>query len=244
MRIFSRLRMIFNAKANSALDRAEDPREILDYAYAEQKQLLARTKRGLVDVATSKAQLTRQAKSLRDQVPKVEEQAGRALDAGREDLARIALERKQTILAELEDLEVQVTEIGEDERRLTQTEQQLAVRIEEFRTRRDVVSARYTAAKAQVRIRESFTGVSGEFADLSMALGRAVEKTERMHARAEAIEGLIDTGALALPTAGEDHVEEELGRIQVESVVEEELNELKARRETESDPPALKSGDG
>ena len=243
MRILSRLMMIFNAKANSALDRAEDPREILDYAYAEQKQLLARTKRGLVDVATSKAQLTRQAKSLRDQVPKVEEQAGRALDAGREDLARIALERKP-ILAELEDLEVQVTEIGEDERRLTQTEQQLALRIEEFRTRRDVVSARYTAAKAQVRIREAFTGVSGEFADLSMALGRAVEKTERMHARAEAIEGLIDTGALALPTAGEDRVEEELGRIRVESVVEEELNELKAKRDAESGPPALKSGDG
>ncbi len=39
MKIISRLMMLFKAKANSALDRVEDPREIMDYAYAEQKHL-------------------------------------------------------------------------------------------------------------------------------------------------------------------------------------------------------------
>ena len=242
MRLLPRLLMIFKAKANSALDRAEDPVETMDYAYAEQKQLLARTKRGLVDVATSKAQLTRQAQSLRTRVSKIEDQAGRALDAEREDLARTVLERKQTILAELEQLEVQIAEVQDDERKLTQTEQQLAARIEEFRTQRDIVSARYTAAKAQVRVKEAFTGVSGEFVDLSMALGRAVEKTDRMQARANAIGELIDSGTLALPIGGEDRVEEELGEIRVQSAAEDELDALKAARRGDAKPPALNTG--
>ena len=73
MSIFSRLLMVFKAKANSALDRVEDPRQMMDYAYEEQKQLLAKTKRGLVDVATSKALLQKQAETLRGKVHKVED---------------------------------------------------------------------------------------------------------------------------------------------------------------------------
>ena len=241
MKIISRLMMLFKAKANSALDRVEDPREIMDYAYAEQKQLLVKTKRGLVDVATSKAQLSRQAQSLRARVPKLEDQARRALDANREDLARIALERRQTIRSELEQLDVQVADVAEDERRLSQTEQQLAVRIDEFRSRRDIVAARYTAAKAQVRVKEAFTGISGEFADLSLALGRAVEKTERMQDRANAIGELIESGSLALPIGGHDTVEAELSRVQVVSTVDAELKALKAGERLDPGPPALDS---
>lgn len=242
MKIVSRLMLVFRAKANSALDRVEDPREMMDYAYAEQKQLLVKTKRGLVDVATSKAQLARQAQSLRARVPKLEDQARRALDSNREDLARIALERRQTIRSELEQLDVQVAEVAEDERRLSQTEQQLAVRIDEFRTQRDIVSARYTAAKAQVRVKEAFTGISGEFADLSLALGRAVEKTERMQDRANAIGELIETGSLALPIGGRDRVEDELSQLEVVSTVDAEIRALKAGRYLDSDPPALDKG--
>ncbi|HIC68516.1 MAG TPA: PspA/IM30 family protein, partial [Candidatus Latescibacteria bacterium] len=238
----SRLLMVFKAKANSALDRVEDPRQMMDYAYEEQKQLLVKTKRGLVEVATSKALLQKQAETLRGKVHKVEDQARRALGAGREDLARIALERKHTITAQIVEMDQQVTEVGEDERRLTETEQQLAMRIEEFKTRRDVVSARYTAAKAQVRINEAFTGVSGEFADLSMALGRAVEKTERMQARAGAIGSLIESGALALPGEGSDRVEQELAKVTVERAIDDDMAALKAELEEGDGPPALKSG--
>ena len=235
MGFLSRLLIVFKAKANRALDRAEDPTEMMDYAYAEQQQLLVRTKQGLVEVATSKVQLKKQAENLRKQLSKFEKQAGRALDADREYLARTALERKQSILSELEQLDVQIDEVTEDERNLTQTEQQLAARIEEFRTRKSIVGARYTAAKAQVRVNEAFTGVSGEFADLGIALGRAVEKTERMQARANAIGELVESGSLALPSAGTDRVEEELNQIHTESAVDAELKALKAGKETDRD---------
>ena len=57
MGLWSRMRLLFRAKASSALDRAEDPRQVLDYAYSQQQQLLVTLRKGLVEVATSKQQL-------------------------------------------------------------------------------------------------------------------------------------------------------------------------------------------
>ena len=39
--LFERLRIIFNAKADKALDKMEDPRETLDYSYQRQLELRA-----------------------------------------------------------------------------------------------------------------------------------------------------------------------------------------------------------
>ena len=40
MGLWQRASMIFKSKASKALDRAEDPRETLDYSYEKQLQLL------------------------------------------------------------------------------------------------------------------------------------------------------------------------------------------------------------
>ena len=243
MGLFSRLSMIFKAKANAVLDRAEDPRELVDYAYVQQQELLRKSKQGLVEVATSKVRLEKEASKLRAQVPRIEEQAGRALSIGREDLARVALKRKQTLLAELEQLEQQTVAVAVDERRLTQSEQHLAARVEDFRVRRDSISARYTAAQAQVSVTEALSGVSGEFADLGMALGRAVEKTERMQARAEAIGGLLETGNLALPGHGTDPVQRALMETTADQQVDKELEALRVRLDPEPLPTVLEHKD-
>ena len=53
MGVMKRMSMIFRSKANKALDRAEDPRETLDYSYQKQLELLQKVRRGVADVATS-----------------------------------------------------------------------------------------------------------------------------------------------------------------------------------------------
>lgn len=228
MGLITRIQLLLGMKTNAALDRVEDPREIMDYAYQQQQELLRKVKVGLIDVATSKQQLSRQARELRAKVPQLDDQAKRAIVAKREDLARMALERKQTAVRELGDLERQIADVAADEHKLTTAQAQLAGRIEQFRTHKDVTSARYTAAQAQVRVNEALGGVGGELAELSMALGRAEEKTQRMISRASAIDALISSGALAMPL-GSDHIENELIKATMESNVESELAALKAQ---------------
>src|SRR5262249_57096145 len=100
-----------------ALDRAEDPREVLEYGYQQQQRELVEVKRSLVEVATARAQLERQARKLRDRIPIWADEAQQALTLGREDLARESLQRKHAARAQLETLELQATEIGEGEAR-------------------------------------------------------------------------------------------------------------------------------
>jgi phage shock protein A len=227
MGLWTRLKLIFSAKASSALDRAEDPRQVLDYAYTQQQQLLVKLRQGLVEVATSKQQLDRQSKKLQARVPQLDDQARRAIGAGRDDLARIALERKRTAVAEIEGLMTQIAEVSAEENRLAGQERSLQVRIEEFRTHRDVVSARYSAAEAEVKVKEALSGVSGELAELGMAVGRAEEKADRLQARARALDSLADLGSLQ-PVGGGDYVDNELRRLTSGAEIDDELERLKA----------------
>ena len=227
MGLWTRFKLIFATKASSAMDRAEDPRQVLDYAYAQQQLLLVKLRQGLVEVATSKQQLERQSKKLEARVPQLDDQARRALGAGRDDLARIALERKRSSVAELAALNTQIAEVSAEEKRLAGQERSLQVRIEEFRSHRDVVSARYSAAEAEVKIKEALSGVSGELAELGMAVGRAEEKADRLQARARALDSLADLGSLQ-PVGGGDYVEAELRRVSDGAEIDDELERLRA----------------
>jgi phage shock protein A len=230
MGLWSRLKLLLGTKASSALDRAEDPRQVLDYAYSQQQLLLVNLRRGLVDVATSRQQLEQQAQKLEARLPRLDDQARRAVSAGRDDLARIALERKRTAVSEMESLRSQIAEVEADKQRLSAQEKALQLRIEQFRTHRDVVSARYSAAEAEVRVKESLAGVSGELAELGMAVGRAEEKADRLQARARAMDSLVDVGSLP-SVSGADFVESELSRITAGSEIDEELARIKSEVE-------------
>src|SRR5262249_6756628 len=147
--LLARVVLLAKAKLTAALDRAEDPREVLEYGYQQQQRELVKVKQSLVEVATSKAQLEQQGRKLRDRLPIGADEAQQALALGREDLARESLLRKHAALAELETLEQQAGEVGEEEARLAAAQLQLALRIEEFRGRKGIVSARYSSAQAR-----------------------------------------------------------------------------------------------
>src|ERR1051326_8821974 len=92
--LWQRFKTIFGAKVSSALDKAVDPTQTLDYSYEQQLTLLQNVKRGIADVVTAKKRLQMQQTQLEQSVVKLETQARTALAGGREDLARQALERK------------------------------------------------------------------------------------------------------------------------------------------------------
>ena len=227
MNLLSRIHMFFTVKTQAALDAAEDPREALAYGYTHQQAMLQQVRRGLLEVVTARRQLELQTKKLRARVTQLDEQAKHALTAQREDLARLALQRKQTCLSELARLETHGAEVAEEERKLMAAEQQFALGVDAFRTRRDTLTARYTAAEAQVRMSETLSGFSGPASDLGAALTRAEERVEHLQARAAALDALIDNGAFA-PISGADPLERELSEMAAQQAVEAELAALKA----------------
>jgi len=69
---FQRLLLIFRAKSNKALDRIEDPRETIDYAYSRQLELLQQMRRGIADVATARKRIELQAHQVQQASAKLE----------------------------------------------------------------------------------------------------------------------------------------------------------------------------
>ncbi len=103
-----------------------------------------------------------------------------------------------------------------------------------------MVSARYSASEAEVKVKEALSGVSGELAELGMAVGRAEEKADRLQSRARALDSLVDIGALQ-PAGGGDYVETELRRLTSGAEIDDELERLKAKIGT---PRLAATGDG
>ena len=242
MGLFSRMGALISAKVSQLLGAAEDPRVMMDYSYEKQLELLQKVKRGIVDVVTSRRRLELQAAQVRQDAEKMDEQARRALAAGREDLARVALERKQIALAQLRDLQQQIEGLEQEQERLTQAESRLAAKVEAFRTQKEVVKARYSAAEAQVRIGEAVTGLSEEFGDVGLAIQRAEEKTQQLQARAAAIDELVAAGTLEQLGGRTDVVEQELKRLELQQGVEAELEAMRRQLSQPQQPKAL--GDG
>src|SRR5918994_1861356 len=203
MGLISRFSNLFKAKTNTVLDKLEKPEEMLDYSFEKQRELLNRLRRDVAEVVTAKKRLEMQKAKLVANTNTLDDQARRALDSNREDLARLALERKNAILQQVASMDNQIND-------------------------------QYSSAEAQVRIKESVTGISEEMSDVGVSLNRAEEKAQKMQAKAQALDEMIDSGILTDYTtasgSGGGDIEAELGKVTLKSSVDDELKKLKAER--------------
>jgi phage shock protein A len=232
---------VIKSKVSLLLDRAEDPRETLDYSYEKQVEMLRGVKRGLVDVTASRRRLEIQSTKLRGELDRLDQQARQAMGVGREDLARLALQRKEVASMQLAGMDQQIAQLETEGEKLTLAEQRLAAKVQAFRTQKEVIKAQYSAAEAQVRIGEAVSGVSEEMADVGMAIQRAQDKTEGMRARAAAIDELVETGVLEDVSEG-DALGRQLKQISAEQNVEIELQRMRAELGAGSSPRQLGAG--
>jgi len=228
MGMLSRMSTIVKSKMNRILDTAEDPRETLDYSYEKQLEMLRNVKKGVVEMVAAKRRIQQQAVTVQANIQKLEAQAKQALEADREDLARLALQRKQAATVELQGLDEQIAGMEHEQEKLTQAEQRLQAKVSAFKTKKEVIKAQYTAAQAQVRIGSALSGISEEMGDISLAAERAENKTEQMRARAGAIDELASIGVLDDFSGTQDDISRELEALTSSQNVEDELSALKS----------------
>jgi phage shock protein A len=227
--LMSRAGLVVKSKFSKILDRAENPNETLDYSYEKQLELLQNVKRGVADVVTAKKRLQLQTTQLEQSIVKLETQARQALAAGREDLARQALERKSAVQQQLQGLDDQVKGLEAQQEKLISSQKALSAKVESFRSQKEVIKAQYSAAEAQVRIGEAATGIGEQMADTGLAIQRAKDKTEAMQARAGAIEELTESGALEdFTSGGQTQLDRELAQLSSSAEVDQDLARLKA----------------
>ena len=231
MGLTNRITTLLKQKVNTLLDKYEDPKEALDYSYQNQIETMNKLRRSIAEVVTAKTRLQMQKTKLVENIRTLVEESRHAIEQDREDLAKLALERKNANMLQLQNLDKQIVDMQTQQDKLEQTEKRLSTKVEEFRSKKEVIKAQYTAAEAQVRIKENLTGISEEMADVGVAMNKAEDKTEQMKAKAQALDEMIDSGVLTDYTSNKDDIEGELEKMTVKSSVDQELAKLKAERD-------------
>ena len=231
MGLTNRITTLLKQKVNTLLNKYEDPKEALDYSYQNQIETMNKLRRSIAEVVTAKTRLQMQKTKLVENIRTLDEQSRRAIEQDREDLVKLALERKNANMLQLQNLDKQIIDMQTQQDKLEQTEKRLSAKVEEFRSKKEVIKAQYTAAEAQVRIKENLTGISEEMTDVGVAMNRAEDKTEQMKAKAKALDEMIDSGVLTDYSSNKDDIEGELEKMTVKSSVDKELAKLKAERD-------------
>jgi phage shock protein A len=247
MGIFSRIATLFRIRANAALDKAEDPGQVMDYSYSKQLEQLQDLKRSIADVVTAEKRLELQQSQMLDKLNLRDQQARQALAAGREDLARQALEEKEALLAQVNGMEQQIAQLEAQKEKLLGMQRTLNQRVEAFRTQKEMVKAQYNAAQAQVRINETLTGMSEEMGEMNLAMQRAQDKVLSMQARADATEALIESDQFsvdALPAPGQSTLDREMQKLTSAQNIEDQLQALKQQVQLEGPGAGQKQIEG
>ncbi len=242
MSLFQRAHDLLAAKANTALDAAEKPDEMLDLSYEQMLDQITKVRQALVTIAASRKRIELQEEQLQHSVDHLQEQAKTALSLGKEDLAREALARKAAAQAQIDPMEAQHEQLAEQEEKLGQTLQALQQRVNTFRTQKEVLKAQYTAASAMTSVDESVAGISNTLGDSGQALQRAQDKIATMQARAGALDELLQSGVLEDVGGDTDDIQKELDEAGTSADVDNELAALKAQIGPASSPPELTSG--
>jgi predicted nucleic acid-binding protein len=111
------------------------PADPLDYSYQQQVEMLQRVRRGAADVDTTAKRVERQMTALAESSGELGRSAREALEAGREDLARESLARKNAVEAELGELRDRHQSLRQQADRLDAASQRLQAKITDFRMR-------------------------------------------------------------------------------------------------------------
>lgn len=227
-KFMQQLTSVFKAGMDNLLAPAEDPRKTFSDPQQRQHELLSRVQGALAQNTNLRKRLEQRIARLQANVPQLQETAKHAVAAGRDDVARLALQQRQLALLELKSLEASAREVQLEEQRISIIEQRLTAQVEAMRVRQEMTAARYTAAESQAIVHEVLNGFSKELSDLGQTIEYTEQKTEHLQARASALEEFVDFAALDLSNGTtNDPLERQLMQLDIDTVVGDELAALK-----------------
>lgn len=222
MGLFDRIGRVVRANMNDMVSKAEDPEKMLEQAILEMQEDLVQLRQGVAQAIASQKRSEQQYNQAQNEANKWQRNAQLALQKGDENLARQALERKKTFAETANtlktNLDQQVGQIDTLKRSLIGLES----KISEAKTKKDMLKARSSAAKAQEQL-QSTVGRLGTSSAMA-AFERMEEKVLMQEARAQSAAELVGT-----------NLESQFAALESGSDVDDELAALKAQM---SLPPA------
>lgn len=216
MGLFDRVSRVVRANLNAAVSSAEDPEKILDQALIDMQEDLVQLRQAVAGAIASQKRMQQQYNQAQSEGNNWQQRAQLALQKGDENLAREALSRKKVQLDTATALKTQLDQQTSTVDTLKRNLIALEGKISEAKTKKDMLKARASAAKAN----EQLQGTLGRMGTSSAmgAFERMEEKVLQIEARSQAAAELAGTG-----------LEEQFRQLESGTDVDAELEALKAQ---------------
>ncbi len=228
MGIFKRIKRIFKANLNNAMDKAENPEKMLTQVIIDMNQQLIESKKSVASAIADEKRLERQMRNNQSLAREWEEKAKLAVKAGKDDLAKEALVRKQEYDSIYFQYKEQWISQHESVEKLKVVLKQLQRKIEEAQRKKNLLIARAKRARAQQRIQETMTSIDDSSA--FEVFDKMSEKVDRLEAENEAVLELSKTND------GKDDLEKKFEALESDTTSPELLLEdLKQRMKEEGE---------
>ena len=221
--MFARMTDILRSNINEALDRAEDPEKMIRQMVREMEEAVNKATASVGTAVANQKRLERQYDERVTQVADWQRKAERGVEAGEDELARRALERKTVLQRAVDELGPVVEESRRTAQQLREQLRELKGKLEEARTRQGTLTARHRAAEARKKLAQSIQGLGG---DAFSSFERFEQRVEETEAEAEAHDEVANDL---------DDVERRVRDMDRSASVEEELRALKQRLLSERD---------
>jgi phage shock protein A len=217
MGLFDRITRVVKANLNDLVNKAEDPEKILEQSIMDMQEDLVQLRQAVASSIAAQRRTEQQYNQAQSQADQWQQRAQLALQKGDENLAREALTRKKTHSETATTLKTSLDQQTSQVDTLKRNLMALESKISEARTKKDMLKARITAAKAQEQLNNTIGSLNTSSAMSSF--DRMEEKVLQIEARAGASAELAGTG---------NSLEEQFKLLEGGNDVDDELAALKA----------------
>lgn len=167
MSIFKRVKSILTAKANTLLDKMENPEEALKFSIVEMKEQLRKINNSLVEAATTKKKLENDLSDVNGRIKIAQSQAEIAMETGRGNLAKSAVEKKRNLIEQQERICSEIEDVKSKIDMIKSSKLQLKSKINDLENRKQKLIAMNKATDAQITVKETITGLSNDITDIN-----------------------------------------------------------------------------
>jgi phage shock protein A len=185
MGLLDRIGRVARANLNDLVSKAEDPEKILEQSLLDMQEDLVQLRQAVASAIATQKRTEQQYNSLQTEVNNWQQRAQLALQKGNEDLARQALTRKKTAADSAASIKTQFDQQTAQVDTLKRNLITLESKISEAKTKKDMLKARVSAAKAN----EQIAAMTGKIntSGATAAFERMEEKVLMMEARAQGV---------------------------------------------------------
>ncbi|GHV67993.1 membrane protein [Spirochaetia bacterium] len=191
MGIFSRLKTLISSNVNDVISKAEKPEKMLNQLLIEMNEQLIESKKAVAMAIADEKKLEREVQNQAGLAQEWERKAMLAVNAGKDDLAKEALLRKQEYDNAHAEYQKQWVAQKTAVDKLKESLRELQNKIEEAQRKKNLLIARAKRAEAQQRIQNTISSVSGNRTAFD-TFDRMAKKVDQMEAQAEAAQELED----------------------------------------------------